>query len=74
MLRPRLLIMDEPTSGVSTEEKHDLMEVLMDALEEQKTTSIFVEHDVDIVNAMPAALRHGSRSRGCGWRSRYGPG
>ncbi|WP_288352377.1 ABC transporter ATP-binding protein [uncultured Marinobacter sp.] len=49
MLRPRLLIMDEPTSGVSTEEKHDLMEILMEALEEQKTTSIFVEHDVDIV-------------------------
>lgn len=49
MLRPRLLIMDEPTSGVSSEEKHDLMEILMDALEEQKTTSIFVEHDVDIV-------------------------
>lgn len=49
MLRPRLLIMDEPTSGVSTEEKHDLMEILMSALEEQNTTSIFVEHDVDIV-------------------------
>lgn len=49
MLRPRLLIMDEPTSGVSTEEKHNIMETLMRALEEQKTTSIFVEHDVDIV-------------------------
>lgn len=49
MLRPRLLIMDEPTSGVSTEEKHSIMEILMRALDEQKTTSIFVEHDVDIV-------------------------
>ena len=49
MLRPRLLIMDEPTSGVSTEEKHGIMEILMRALDEQETTSIFVEHDVDIV-------------------------
>lgn len=49
MLRPKLLVMDEPTSGVSTEEKHGIMEILMRALEEQKTTSIFIEHDVDIV-------------------------
>ncbi|MNJ60815.1 Glutamine transport ATP-binding protein GlnQ [compost metagenome] len=49
MLQPRLLIMDEPTSGVSTEEKHDVMAILMRALDEQKVTAIFVEHDVDIV-------------------------
>jgi branched-chain amino acid transport system ATP-binding protein len=49
MLEPRLLILDEPTSGVSTEEKHEVMEILMRALDEQKVTAIFVEHDVDIV-------------------------
>lgn len=49
MLKPRLLIMDEPTSGVSTEEKHGVMEIVMGALDEQKVTAIFVEHDVDIV-------------------------
>ncbi|GGJ80730.1 ABC transporter ATP-binding protein [Pseudomonas matsuisoli] len=49
MLAPRLLIMDEPTSGVSTEEKHGVMEIVMGALEERKVTAIFVEHDVDIV-------------------------
>lgn len=49
MLSPRLLIMDEPTSGVSTEEKHGVMEIVMSALEEQKVTAIFVEHDVEIV-------------------------
>lgn len=47
--KPRLLIMDEPTSGVSTDEKHELMETLMQALTERKVTSIFVEHDFDIV-------------------------
>jgi len=49
MLEPRLLIMDEPTSGVSSDEKHALMETLMQALSERKVTSIFVEHDFDIV-------------------------
>jgi len=49
MLEPRLLIMDEPTSGVSTEEKHGVMEIVMRALDERQVTAIFVEHDVDIV-------------------------
>lgn len=49
VLQPKLLIMDEPTSGVSTEEKHGLMAIIMRVLDEQKITSIFVEHDVDIV-------------------------
>ncbi|MBH3368639.1 ATP-binding cassette domain-containing protein [Pseudomonas carnis] len=49
MLQPKLLILDEPTSGVSTEEKHGVMEILMRALDDQKVTAIFVEHDVDIV-------------------------
>jgi len=49
VLEPRLLILDEPTSGVSTEEKHALMQTIMAALDEQRITTIFVEHDVDIV-------------------------
>ncbi len=48
-LRPKLLIMDEPTSGVASEDKHGLMETVMYALGERKVTSWFVEHDVDIV-------------------------
>ena len=48
-LRPKLLIMDEPTSGVASEEKHPLMETVMHALQERQVTSWFVEHDVDIV-------------------------
>lgn len=48
-LRPKLLIMDEPTSGVAAEEKHELMTMIMDALAERKVTSWFVEHDEEIV-------------------------
>ncbi len=49
-LRPKLLIMDEPTSGVASEDKFGLMETVMHALDERRVTSWFVEHDVDIVS------------------------
>ena len=56
VLRPKLMIMDEPTSGVSSDEKHQLMAVLMRALDERKVTSIFVEHDIDIVRRYATRL------------------
>ncbi len=46
---PRLLLLDEPTSGISLEEKFDLMEVIMAALKARGTTVLFVEHDMEIV-------------------------
>jgi branched-chain amino acid transport system ATP-binding protein len=49
VLQPKLLIMDEPTSGVAADEKHALMATIMKALDERGVTSIFVEHDADIV-------------------------
>ncbi len=55
VLNPKLLIMDEPTSGVSSDEKHALMQTLMRSLDEKRVTAIFVEHDIDIVR------RHATR-------------
>lgn len=47
---PKLLLLDEPTSGVSAEEKFPMMDTIMGALgQEQGTTVLFVEHDMDIV-------------------------
>ena len=47
---PKLLLLDEPTSGVSAEEKFPMMDTIMDALGQEKaTTVLFVEHDMDIV-------------------------
>jgi branched-chain amino acid transport system ATP-binding protein len=46
---PRLLLLDEPTSGISIEEKFDLMQVVMSALRNRKITVLFVEHDMEIV-------------------------
>jgi branched-chain amino acid transport system ATP-binding protein len=48
-LEPRLLLMDEPTSGVSTSEKYGIMETLVNALSEQRVTAVFVEHDMEVV-------------------------
>jgi branched-chain amino acid transport system ATP-binding protein len=47
--RPKLLMLDEPTSGVSADEKFRLMDMVMQALKAQGVTVLFVEHDMDIV-------------------------
>ena len=48
-LRPRLLLMDEPTSGVAASEKMDIVETLVRVLREAGVTAVFVEHDMDVV-------------------------
>jgi len=48
-LKPKLLLMDEPTSGVASSEKSDVMDVLTRALAKQAVTSVFVEHDMEMV-------------------------
>ncbi|WP_333844270.1 ABC transporter ATP-binding protein [Pelomicrobium sp.] len=47
--RPALLLLDEPTSGVSVEEKFPLMDTVMSAVRETGAASLFVEHDMEIV-------------------------
>jgi branched-chain amino acid transport system ATP-binding protein len=49
-LRPRLLLLDEPTSGVSSDEKFALMDTLIGALRRQAVTAAFVEHDIELVH------------------------
>jgi branched-chain amino acid transport system ATP-binding protein len=48
-LKPTLVLMDEPTSGVASSEKFAIMDVLVAALDDQGVTSVFVEHDMDVV-------------------------
>jgi branched-chain amino acid transport system ATP-binding protein len=47
--RPALLLLDEPTSGVSVEEKFPVMDTVMAALEGEHAAVLFVEHDMEIV-------------------------
>jgi branched-chain amino acid transport system ATP-binding protein len=48
-LRPRLLFLDEPTSGVSTEEKAPIMDVISSIVRSHKITAVVIEHDMDII-------------------------
>jgi branched-chain amino acid transport system ATP-binding protein len=49
VVRPRILLLDEPTSGVSADEKFVLMDMVMAAVKQHKVTVLFVEHDMDVV-------------------------
>tara|TARA_B100000401_G_C52800864_1_gene718500 strand:+ start:1364 stop:2113 length:750 start_codon:yes stop_codon:yes gene_type:complete len=46
---PKVLLLDEPTSGVSVEEKFGIMDIVISALKKSGTTVLFVEHDMEIV-------------------------
>ena len=48
-LKPKLLLMDEPTSGVSIEDKFQVMDTLVKVLKEGDITTIFVEHDMEVI-------------------------
>jgi branched-chain amino acid transport system ATP-binding protein len=48
-LKPKLLLMDEPTSGVSIEDKFQVMDTLVGVLQQSDVTTVFVEHDMEVV-------------------------
>lgn len=48
-LRPRLLFLDEPTSGVSTREKAPIMDVVTSIVRSHNITAVIIEHDMDVV-------------------------
>ena len=48
-LKPKLLFLDEPTSGVSTREKAPIMDNLSAIVRSGGTTVVIIEHDMDIV-------------------------
>ena len=47
--RPSLLLLDEPTSGVAIDDKFDLMETIMKAVRASGAATLFVEHDMEVV-------------------------
>jgi len=49
-LHPKVLLLDEPTAGVSTADKYGIMDTLLAAAERMKVGAIvLVEHDMDLV-------------------------
>ena len=54
--RPKVLLLDEPTSGVAADEKFGIMDLVMGAVRGQGVTVLFVEHDMDIVSRYAARV------------------
>jgi branched-chain amino acid transport system ATP-binding protein len=48
-LRPKLLFLDEPTSGVSTSEKAQIMDTVSSVVRAGAVTAVVIEHDMDVV-------------------------
>ncbi len=48
-MEPRLLLLDEPSSGMSRQEKEDLARFLLRIRHEKPVAIIWVEHDIQMV-------------------------
>lgn len=48
-MKPKLLLLDEPASGLNTAETIELSDLLMKIKEKYKLTVIVVEHDIDFI-------------------------
>ena len=48
-LRPKLLFLDEPTSGVSTREKAPIMDTVTSVVRSEGISAVIIEHDMDVV-------------------------
>jgi branched-chain amino acid transport system ATP-binding protein len=59
---PELLILDEPTAGMSPEETQETMELVKRLADQRGLTILFCEHDMDIVFSIAQSImvmRHG---------------
>lgn len=46
---PKILLLDEPTSGMNVEETQDMVRYILDISEERKITIMLIEHDMGVV-------------------------
>ncbi len=49
-LKSKLLLLDEPTSGVATGDKFKVMDTIVSAIKKEKMASMIIEHDMDIIS------------------------
>jgi branched-chain amino acid transport system ATP-binding protein len=48
-LEPRILLLDEPMTGMNLEEKEDMARFILDIHEQQHMTILLIEHDMGLV-------------------------
>ena len=56
-LEPRVLLLDEPTAGMGSEERWQMIETVHQLWQRKKMTLIFIEHDMDIVFKYAQTIR-----------------
>ena len=49
-LKSKLLLLDEPTSGVATYDKFKVMDSIVAAIRKERISTLIIEHDMDIVS------------------------
>jgi branched-chain amino acid transport system ATP-binding protein len=55
-LKPRLLLLDEPTAGMSAAETHATVELLQRLIEQLGIVLLFTEHDMEVVFAVASRI------------------
>lgn len=56
-LKPQVLLLDEPTAGMSPDERLKMRQLLKRLHEHFKVTTIFIEHDMDMVLGVAETVR-----------------
>jgi branched-chain amino acid transport system ATP-binding protein len=56
VLDPKVLLLDEPTAGMGTEERWRMIDKIRELWEKQNITVVFIEHDMDIVFKIAPAI------------------
>ena len=56
MTEPRLLMLDEPSSGLDRSETHALVATLREVHRQREVAVLLVEHDVDMVRGFVSRL------------------
>lgn len=54
--RPALLLLDEPTAGMPTRQRHETMALVSRVVRERGLTLLFTEHDMDVVFATAESI------------------
>jgi branched-chain amino acid transport system ATP-binding protein len=63
-LKPRVLLLDEPSAGMNTEEKEDLNIWIKDIREDYQVTILLIEHDMNMIMGISDrifAINHGEK-------------
>ena len=63
-LKPKILLLDEPSAGMNTEEKEDLNIWIKDIREDYQVTILLIEHDMNMIMGISDrifAINHGEK-------------